>query len=83
LIDAGYDPTTPMRVMRGETLALTVRSIGEAATLEVNGAGTGFRARRQPDAGPSGQRTGQEGSKPPSDRVAPVAPRVRPERLRQ
>jgi hypothetical protein len=55
LIEAGYDPTTPMHVMRGETLALTVRSIGEGAALEINGDGTGFRARRQPDADPSGQ----------------------------
>jgi len=30
---------------------LIVRSIGEAAALEINGEGTGFRPRRQPDAG--------------------------------
>jgi hypothetical protein len=52
LIDAGYDPTVAMQVFRGDTPALTVRSIGEAARLEINGDGTGFRARRQPDAAP-------------------------------
>jgi hypothetical protein len=33
-------------------LCLLVRSIGEAAELEINGDGTGFRRRRQPDAAP-------------------------------
>ena len=80
LIEAGYDPTTPMHVLRGETLALTVRSIGEGSALEINGDGTGFRARRQPDTGSSGQRTGQQGPKPSSNRVAPVATRVRLEK---
>jgi hypothetical protein len=52
LIEAGYDPSTPLEAYRGNTLALRIRSIGEAATLEVSGEGTGFRRRRQPDAGP-------------------------------
>ena len=33
-------------------LCLVVRSIGQAAALEINGDGTGFRPRRQPDAAP-------------------------------
>jgi hypothetical protein len=43
LVQAGYDPTTPLEAYRGETLCLRVRSIGEGAQLEINGQGTGFR----------------------------------------
>jgi hypothetical protein len=50
LVGAGYDPTTPMHVFRGETLALTVRSIGEAARLRVGSHGVGFE--RDPECGP-------------------------------
>jgi hypothetical protein len=50
LVAAGHDPATPMHVYRGATLALTVRSIGEAAGLEIGGDGTSFRPRRKPDA---------------------------------
>jgi hypothetical protein len=35
LVNAGRDPSTPMEVYRGDTLALKVRSIGEAAKLKV------------------------------------------------
>ena len=52
LVAAGHDPALPLHVMRGDTLALIVRSIGEAAALEINGEGSGFRPRRQPDAAP-------------------------------
>jgi hypothetical protein len=52
LVAAGHDPATPMHVFRGDTLALIIRSIGDAARLEINGDGNGFRARRQPDACP-------------------------------
>ena len=53
LVEAGVDPRTPLIAYRGDnTLCLRVRSIGEAAGLEVNGEGTGFRPRRQPDAAP-------------------------------
>ena len=34
LLKAGHDPMEPMEVYRGTTLALTVRSIGEAAKLQ-------------------------------------------------
>ena len=37
LIEAGHDPGTPLEAYRGETLCLRVRSIGEAANIEVNG----------------------------------------------
>jgi hypothetical protein len=43
LIEAGHDPATPLNAYRGETLCLRVRSIGEAAQLEVDGHGCGFR----------------------------------------
>lgn len=36
LIEAGHNPSTPMVVRRGETIALRVRSIGEAAKLTVS-----------------------------------------------
>jgi hypothetical protein len=41
-----YASSTPLDAYRGETLCLKVRSIGEAAQLEVNGEGTGFRGHR-------------------------------------
>jgi len=43
LIDAGYDPATPLEASRGRTVCLVVRSICEAAKLEINGRGTGFK----------------------------------------
>jgi hypothetical protein len=48
LLDAGHDPTARLECYRGTTLCLTVRSIGEAAALELNSKGTGFKraARR-------------------------------------
>jgi hypothetical protein len=46
LLAVGYDPATPMRVYRGAVLALSVRSIGEGAALEINGKGTSFVLRR-------------------------------------
>jgi hypothetical protein len=52
LVGAGHDPTTPLHAYRGDVLCLIVRSIGEAAVLELNGDGTGFRRRRKPDAAP-------------------------------
>jgi hypothetical protein len=52
LIAAGHDPALPMHVFRGGTLALVVRSIGEAARLEVSGNGSGFIARCDRRASP-------------------------------
>jgi hypothetical protein len=46
LVQAGFDPTMPMECYRGDTLALRIRSIGEAAALEINAKGTSFTAGR-------------------------------------
>ena len=45
LIEAGYDPLTPLEAWRGGTLCLHVRSIGEASGLQLNGKGTDFIPR--------------------------------------
>jgi hypothetical protein len=50
LLAAGQNPVTPLHAYRLDVLCLTIRSIGEAAGLEINGDGTGFRRRRAPDA---------------------------------
>jgi hypothetical protein len=41
-----YAPETPLSAYRGKTLCLRVPGIGEAAGLEVNGEGMGFRPAR-------------------------------------
>jgi hypothetical protein len=41
LIEAGYDPGTPLEAYRGDTLCLRVRSIGEAAGLRMDTDKTG------------------------------------------
>ena len=47
LIESGtYGSSIPLDAYRGTTLCLRVRSIGEAAELEANSEGTGFRSRR-------------------------------------
>lgn len=46
LVDAGIDPGRPLHAYRGDTLCLTIDSIGKAARLEVNSKGTGFIKRR-------------------------------------
>lgn len=43
LIESGVAPGRPLHVYRGDTLALHVRAIGEAAALEINGRGAGFK----------------------------------------
>jgi len=47
LIEAGFNPERPLHVYRDGVLALTVRSIGEAAQIEINGKGAGFLRRPQ------------------------------------
>jgi hypothetical protein len=37
LVDAGHDPVTPLEAYRGDVLCLRVRSIGQAARMQVNG----------------------------------------------
>ena len=41
LVAAGHDPATPLRVYRGDVLALVVRSIGEGARLRTTTGRTG------------------------------------------
>jgi hypothetical protein len=43
LVDAGINPAQPLDAYRGDTLCLHVRSIGEAAKLEIDGKGCGFK----------------------------------------
>ena len=42
LIAAGMSPDQALEIYRGSVLAVRVRSIGEAAGLEINSKGTGF-----------------------------------------
>jgi hypothetical protein len=52
LVQAGFNPDRPLHAYRGATLCLIVRSIGEAAGLEINNRGTGFVRHRAVRAGP-------------------------------
>ena len=42
LVDAGVNPHRPLHAYRGDTLCLTVRSIGNGALLRIRGNGVGF-----------------------------------------
>jgi hypothetical protein len=56
LLAAGFDPATPLEAYRGPTLCLRIRSIGEAAQLEVTSWGVGFTccaSRRRPPVAPT------------------------------
>jgi hypothetical protein len=46
LVAAKVDPDRSLHAYRGDMLCLVVRSIGEAAHLDVNGKGTGFKKYR-------------------------------------
>jgi len=46
LLDAGCFPWEPLEAWRGPVPCLRIRSIGEAAGLEVNAKGTGFQPYR-------------------------------------
>jgi hypothetical protein len=48
MIAAGIDPATELEVVRGDTLALTIRNIGEAAKLAVRESGSDGRPRYTP-----------------------------------
>lgn len=66
LIDAGHDPATPLEAWRGHVLCLRVRSISEAARLEVNAHGTDFiRHRGRRAAAPMRQNGGPATGTPP------------------
>jgi len=43
LADAGHDPGLPLEAWRNGVPCLRILSIGEAAGLEINAHGTGFR----------------------------------------
>jgi hypothetical protein len=65
LIEAGIDPDRPLRVYRGDTLALTVRSIAEGARLRIKDGPDG-RPRFAP------YRAGRDGAESCRDRP-PIA----------
>jgi hypothetical protein len=46
LVEIGYPSSADLPAYRGDMLCLTVRSIGQAAGLEINAKGTGFAPRR-------------------------------------
>jgi hypothetical protein len=52
LIEAGHHPTARLNVYRGETLALRIRSIGQAAQLRVGGQGVGSERASECGAAP-------------------------------
>jgi hypothetical protein len=64
LVAAGVDPTTPLAIYRGGTLALRVRSVGECAGLIIKNDRSGrprFRKRHAPgDAAASPVRSAVE-----------------------
>jgi hypothetical protein len=62
LLAAGLNPDQAMEVYRGATLALRIRSVGEAAGVEINGDGNGFRTARKPDAAPPMRSNGKGGT---------------------
>jgi hypothetical protein len=61
LIAAGHNPATPLEAYRRGILCLRIRSIGEAAALEINARGNGFIARRAVRAGPLAQKNERAG----------------------
>jgi hypothetical protein len=60
LLDAGHEPSARLHVYRGSTLALDVRSLGEAAGLEFDGDKMAFRRARKrvPQPRPCGEMAG-------------------------
>jgi len=52
LLELGRDPASPLHANRGKVLCLKVRSIGEAARLELNSKGTNFVSRGAVRIGP-------------------------------
>jgi hypothetical protein len=53
LLDAGADPNRTLHALRGDLLALTIRTLADGGRLEINQHGTGFTARRERRAAPS------------------------------
>jgi hypothetical protein len=82
LVETGHDPNRPLSVFRNGALALVIRSIGEAAQLEVSPRGSGFVRHPGVRAGPPVRQitkaaTGprREIPKPPPQAPEPATPR--------
>lgn len=78
LIAVGYAAATPLLVYRGAVLALTVRSIGEGACLEINAKGTGFIRHRPVRTGPPVRANASVDVRGPISRVRARVWRSRP-----
>jgi hypothetical protein len=61
LVAAGHDPATAMHVVRGDTLALIIRSIGEVIRLRIGSHGVGFEADPECGARPPTRLSGRAG----------------------
>lgn len=73
LVRAGHDPGARLHVLRDDTLALWISSIGEAAQLEINGRGCGFQYRTAVGTA-SPVRGGGPYQQSPARRTAPPEP---------
>ena len=73
LVEAGHNPGRPLECYRGDTLCLTVRSIGEAAGLEINGHGSGFVRRRRRGTAPPVRPLAKTGPQEPKRRILAMA----------
>jgi hypothetical protein len=81
LVARGYDPDLPLIAVRGQTVCLRVRSIGEAARLEVNHRGTGFVARCEGRSSPPMRQPGRAGVQPPGKGCAMTRERLANRRM--
>jgi hypothetical protein len=70
LVARGYDPDLPLIAYRGSTLALRVRSIGEATRLRVGGHGIGFKTDPECGAAPPMRQPGRAAVKHRARRAA-------------
>jgi hypothetical protein len=61
LIERNYDPALPLVALRGQTICLKIRSIGEADRLRVGSHGVGFEADPECGAGPPMRLPGRAG----------------------
>ena len=70
LIATGVDPDLPLHVYRADVLCLHVRSIGEAAGLDIDGHGRGFRPAGNGGTAPPIRFDAENGPPPPDDKTA-------------
>jgi hypothetical protein len=74
LVEAGIDPESRLEAWRGDTLALRVRRIGEAAELEINSKGTDFiRSPEVRRASPSVKKRPEAATGQPPKTIGPAA----------